>query len=118
MDGEVVIRGVQANGCDRPGAPRPRDDGGGLLHLARLTHDRDGRAAEHGARLEDGIQRSSNVLEGAGVGRGDEDGDEVGCLPHRVEQVTGHLADGVGGDGVLGEGGGEPARHVRRVAAA
>ena len=59
-----------------------------------------------------------HVLEGPGVGQGDEGEDQVGMGAQRLEELAARLAGGEGGDGMLGEGGGEGHRQLgdgRRV---
>ena len=62
---------------------------------------------EQHARREDVAHRGGGILEGAGVGPGHEQRDQVGVGAELLEHLAGDLAHGMGGHRVHGEGGGE-----------
>jgi hypothetical protein len=51
--------------------------------------------------MEDLLHGPHDVLERAGVRRGDEDDGQVGAFPHPLEHLTGDLTHRVGGDGMF-----------------
>ena len=59
------------------------------------------------ARPQDGLHGPDDVLERAGHRRGGEEHGEVGLRRHDLEDLAQRLAGRLGGDRVLGEGGGE-----------
>ena len=95
----------------------PQGDRRPGLDLARAAHHRLRRAAEKDARPQHLAHGAGGVLQRAGMGRGDEEEREVGVPSHGLEQLAGHLADGMTGERVLGERRGCPQAHSggRRV---
>ena len=102
------------HGSGRPGPERRARSCSSTSWPPRQQRHRGG--ADQGARPQHRVHGADHVLERAGHRGGGEQHGEVGLGRHRLEDLAEHLAGGLGGDRVLGEGGGEG--HVSRPAGA
>ena len=88
--------GIEAHGRDRRAeAGSPERDRGLFLHLAIAAEHRHGRDAQQGPRAQHLSHGASDVLECAGVRRGDEQHGEVGRVAERFEHMADDLTGGV-----------------------
>ena len=98
---------LQADRLDGPHPAGPEADRGPLFDLAGPAHDRAGGGPEQ----RPGPQHRADGLGDLGhepeVRRGDEQDREVGLLADLLQDLAHHLARGLGGQRVLGDGGAE-----------
>ena len=103
----VVAGGHEAHRGHRHVACRPQAHRGLLLDLTPAAEHRHASRAHEAVGGQRGPDGGGDVLERTEVGAGHEHHGHVGPRPERVEERADHLARGVGGEGVLGERGGD-----------